>query len=426
MTEKAANNDNDLFANIDMGDFENDLLTVDVGEDQEVIEEVKTVQVEGDDPAKEGAQEASSEDPSKSEKKVVEKPPSAVENLIDVDSGGSEPDTQAAQGETTKSKEEGSTQKTESESPVYLHAAALQENGVLPNFDLEALKELEPADAILKMNEHIQTQVADSIKEGVDEYKSTLAEPARKFIEDLERGVPFEAAADNYTLSDQFEKITEKHLESDEDLQKQVYENFLAMKGFSDTKIKKLVESAEQNEELFNESKDALTDIKTEIKREHDNMVANAEREKEAREKRNTETKEKLQETVNGIKEIIPGIAVSEDERKEIFKMLTVPAEFQKLPNGQERPVSTAMSLRSKDPIAYEVRLNYLINKGFFEKDLKNLKLETFLKKQETSATKKLIERMNGEKPAGGGETTVKSESEKKKDDSFVFPQSLM
>jgi hypothetical protein len=83
------------------------------------------------------------------------------------------------------------------------------------------------------------------------------------------------------------------------------------------------------------------------------------------------------------------------------------------------------MDIRSKDPIAFELRLNYLISKGFFESDLKNLKLETFLKKSETSATQKLIEKIGSESKLKSGSPTIKTgqNGEGKEKETFVFPQ---
>jgi len=82
------------------------------------------------------------------------------------------------------------------------------------------------------------------------------------------------------------------------------------------------------------------------------------------------------------------------------------------------------MDLRSKDPIAYELRLNYLISKGFFDDDLKNLKLETFMKKSETSATKRLIDKISKEGSLGGGKPTMGNKNGEEKT-SFVFPQNV-
>ena len=131
----------------------------------------------------------------------------------------------------------------------------------------------------------------------------------------------------------------------------------------------------------------------------------------------------KIEKTVSDVKEIIPGVQVSEQEKKELLKYMTVPVRFVEDSNGRKIPVSKAMDLRSKDPVAYELRLNYLISKGFFDSDPKNIKLETLMKKTETTATKRLIEKISSEPKLKGGRAGINSKEESKSD--FVFPQSI-
>ncbi len=425
MAKKEQLNDG-LFDDISMDDMEDQLLTVDVGPD-DVIEKVAAEVAGGGDPGKPEAEKTQEEIDSENElekNKSKEKKSKEEEDKSFIVDSSEDKDKDSEQQQQQKDKDkskDGGTPETNRDSPVYLHAAALQENGVLPNFDLKELDELKPEEAFLKINEHIQTQIDESIQEGVDEYKVGVGEKALEIIDALEKGVPFEHVAENYSLEQQFGGITDAVLEGDIELQKAVYSNYLSMKGFTSTKITKLVEKAVEDEEILSESKDSIVEIRKDIKTERSDMLSQAKTRKVDADKKNLETRDKIKSSVKAIKEIIPGIAVTEAEKKELIKMMTVPVRYQELKNGQKRAISASMELRSKNIIAYETRLNYLISKGFFDTDLKNLKLETIMKKQETTAAKKFIDKITGEQSAGGGTPPVVKDEEK--EEAFSFPQ---
>ena len=416
MTKQQQLTDN-LFGDINIDDLENQLITVDVPGDETVLNELNG------DPAK------GTGDPDGDKNKGQPKPVKKEEDLIIVDKEEDTEDEDDKDKDTTIKKptdaKGGGTPDPESDSPVYLHAAALKENGVLPNFDLDGIKDIEPEQAILKINEHIQSQIDASIKEGIEHYKSTVGERALNFIKSLEEGIPFEDLAENYTLEERFGNIKADNLAENEELAEAVYKDYLYMKGFSDTKVKKFVDTAKANDELAQESVESLKEIQSMIIEERKQIKANAEKEKAEQEARNEKIKADIEKTVNSVKEILPGSDVTEQEKKELIKMLTVPVRYADSPDGRKVPVSKAMDIRSKDPIAFELRLNYLISKGFFESDLKNLKLETFLKKSETSATQKLIEKIGSESKLKSGSPTIKTgqNGEGKEKETFVFPQ---
>jgi hypothetical protein len=80
------------------------------------------------------------------------------------------------------------------------------------------------------------------------------------------------------------------------------------------------------------------------------------------------------------------------------------------------------MDLREKDPLKYEMLVNYFIEKGFFDDDAK---FDVIVRKATTSASKKLIDKMSGD-PRKSGKTTIKgTEGQPKKEKPFVFPTEL-
>jgi len=180
-----------------------------------------------------------------------------------------------------------------------------------------------------------------------------------------------------------------------------------------------MVDKALSDGDLEQEAKDGLIEIKQAISDNEKQMEAQAELDKKAQEKRNEEIKENVTKSVSELKEIIPGVTMSDKEKKAIIQNLTVPIRYENR-NGRNVPVSRAMDIRSKDPLLYETRLNYFIEKGFFEKDAK---FDEIVRKAETSASKKLIQKM-GSEPRNSGKTTVKgSEGREEKDKPFIFPE---
>jgi hypothetical protein len=431
---KQQNSNDDLFQDMDISGFESQLLEVDKPETIELEDELGGEP--GDDEKDKGKPGGGA--PGKGPKAGKGSPEPGrkpKDDTLIVDTGSDDitdddDDKNKSTDKTTgKTKGGGAPVTEENESPVYLHAAALQEHGVLPNFDLKSLEGLDSADAIVKINEHIQEQMETQIAEGVEEYKSTLGEKARQLVDDLEKGIPFESLADNYTLEERYGSINAKSLEDNEELQEQIYADLLSIKGFSDTKIKKMVEMAKEKEILFEESKDGLKEIQGTIEQERKEMRINAEREKTAREESIRKTKEAVQTAVKSTKEIFPGIEITEDEKKDLSKMLTVPVMF-KNKNGENVPMSYAMAQRAKNPLNFELRLAYFIKNGLFDDKIsKESAFNIFTKKIETSATKRLGAILDKQEKRSSGRPAAehdKEEDKKKGKDDFVFPQELM
>ncbi|MCD6328792.1 MAG: hypothetical protein J7M10_00310 [Candidatus Cloacimonetes bacterium] len=413
---------NELFNTIDTDSIEENLITVD--QTSEELEKVKMEiqsdagdKGEGTQNIQSGAKEESTEPGNKPEIKQEPKKP----DTIQVDN------TQAAGGEQ-KSEEIKDDKKlggtpNEGESSVYLHAASLQDKGVLPNFNLDDIKDLKPAEALDKIDEHIAMQIKESISTGIDQYKKSLSPMAQDFLKSLDKGIPFETVRDIISYKDRYASISEKDLKDNEELQKETYSESLRMKGFTEAKIGKFVEKAVQDEELFEESKDGLVDINAAIEKEEKDIEMAAKANQEAREKQNEKTRANITKMVSEVKEIFPGIEVTKAEKIKIEEMMTVPVRYESR-NGREVPISAAMDIRAKDPIAFEMKLNYFIKNGFFDG---NKDLNKFAKKSESNATNKLLNSFGNDKHQSGIHTVEKpkTESEKEKEDVIIFPTNM-
>lgn len=410
-----------LFDTINVDDIEENLITVDQTTEElaKVQEEIESDVTKGDEGTPAGAGE-STKKPGETETKPGEKEkPETTEKKVDV----IEVDKTIAAGKGEKEKTDkgvGGTRKDSKESSVHLHAASLQDKGVLPNFKLDNIKDLEPAEALDKIDKHIAGEITASIKAGVDQYKQSLSPQAQEFLEALDTGVPYEVIRDITTMKDRYGSIAEKDLKDNEPLQKEIYSESLRMKGITEGKIEKFVEKATQDNELFDESKDGLADINTTIATEESNAVTKAKDEKVAIEARNQKTKENIASAVKEVKEIFPGITITPAEKTKIEQMMTTPVSYQSR-NGREIPISAAMALRAKDPIAFEMKLNYFINNGFFDG---NKDLNKFAKKSVTVAANKLVDSFSSTEHKSGSPTVKKTETEEEKDkkDEFIYP----
>ena len=420
--ENAANEnqstDEQLFNNISFEGLEDSLITVDVAEEElpaEVQEEINEggvgdppVDTKADPPDDEGKEKAKPVEKKEDDLIIVDKgkPAAGEEKKEDPPKGGEKP-------------KEGTEAKTGEEnlSPMYLHAAALHENGLLPDFDLESIKELKTEEQAVKINEHIQTNIDASIKEGVDAEVAKMGE-AKQIYDDIKSGVDPQSLQENLSLEEIYGNIKVADLESSEENQEAIYSDFLSMKGLSDAKVKQLIQVAKDNESLLTEATDGLKEIQKEISNEREVMRKQAKENKEAHDKKNEATQEKIKTTVTATKEIIPGSELTKAEHDQLIKDMTVPVRYADNGRGGQTPVSRVMDLRSKDPIAFEMKLNYFISKGFFDKDAKFDNLTT---KAETNASKKFIQKMNSDKSEATGEAAITKKKEKE-ETPFKFP----
>jgi hypothetical protein len=428
MTKQLNSDDDQLFGSIQMPEFDMDLIDVDGPPDEgdshveKPGDKGKTTPADKEKPGDKVDKKENPQTPPKDNTFIVD---DGKDEEID----DSESDKKDAKDKNIKDKDKknGSIPTEGNESPVYLHAAALQESGVLPNFDLKSLDGLEPEEAILKINEHIQGQIDAEIKDGIDEYKSTIGEKALKFIESLESGVPFDDLADNYSLEERYGSISEKDLKDNVELQEQLYSDYLTLKGIPESKIKNYIAFAKEKETLLTDAVDGLAEIQTSIKEERKHIESETKIKKEKEEDNKKKTKEAIGKSVKELKEIFPGIPVSEDEKKEIVKMMTVPVIFTNK-DGKKIPVSEAMALRAKNPIAFEARLAYFIKHGLFDENIKEGAFSNFTKKVETSAAKRLSQVLSGEEATKKKPVSEvdKEKRSKDKDDDFIFPQFTM
>jgi hypothetical protein len=221
--------------------------------------------------------------------------------------------------------------------------------------------------------------VADNnVKEWVDSLPSEISD----LITNYEEGVPFDELLQIKSDQIRLNSITDESLEDNIDLQKNLVRNFYREKGFTESKIEKMVSKSEDLDELEDEAKEALAELKESENKRLESIQVETKRRALENQKAYVESVNKLNSTINEVKEIIPGVKIDEKTKKELFNMITKPAETR---DGVS--YSEIMLLREKNPLDFELKLNYYAKMGLFDE---NPKFDVIMKKSETKVLNKL------------------------------------
>lgn len=222
------------------------------------------------------------------------------------------------------------------------------------------------------------------VEKGVNGWIDNLPDEVKTIVEAAAEGLNGQSLLSFIESKDnelQLEGIEDSKIESDLELAKSIVRNHLkTTTKYSTEKIEKRITQLEDLEELIDEAKEAKTQLVEIAKERQEEIKKQNKLEQEAEVKRNAEIVNKVKQVVDNTKEIIPGIKLTEKDQKELHKMITTPVELR-----GNNPISAAESLREKDPIKFEMMLNYFIKEGFFEG-----KFDNILKKAETKVVSKI------------------------------------
>lgn len=273
--------------------------------------------------------------------------------------------------------EEKKSEKTGDESNVYsLVAQILKEDGLI--------------DTEFKSSDEMLEVFGSAIKNGIDSYKEELPDAIKELIDSYEEGVPFDEILNLKSTQIRLESITEDELADNLELQKSLYKDYLkSTTQFSDTKIEKEINRLIDLDELLDSSKEAHEHLKELSKEAEEEMKERAKQERIEMEKAYQEQINHLNERVKKTTEIIPGVKISEKEQKELFKAITTPVETR-----GDQMLNQVMLVREKDPIGFEMKLNYYIKLGLFDE---TPKLDKLTKVAETKTLTKLERQLEDE-----------------------------
>ena len=301
------------------------------------------------------------------------------------------------------------------DSPLYLHAATLLEDGILPTLKLEEFLGKKYSEALKIYLDKQKTY----IEEGRNEYMNSLSERQKDFLEMIDKGIAQEQVEHQFAIEDAYSKVTDEILSDDTELQEQLITNNFKLKGIGDKQIEVFINASKEKETLFEDSKVALDEINAYIKNQKETMVKKAEEEQTAAEVKEKELQKKVKDTIDGLKEIFPGIEISAKEKTDSYEYMTKPVEVRTV-NGQKVPVSFINKKREEDPVAFNLKLIYYIQQGLFDKDVKDTK---FTKKITSGAAERLSGKFKGEQGVLGQGTNTSVKDKNKKPEKVIFPK---
>lgn len=300
------------------------------------------------------------------------------------------------------------------DSPLFLHAATLKEDGILPTLDPEDLKGKKYSEA-LKVYFDKMKEYAESTK---NEYVNSLTPRQKEFLDMIEKGIPQEQAEHQITIEDAYSKITDEALSNDTELQEQLIVQNFKLKGLSDKQITTFLETSKDKETLFEDAKSAKDEVNAYIANQKDKMLKEAEREQREADEREKTLQKNIKSTVDGLTEILPGIKISAKEKTDLYDYMTRPVEIRNV-NGNKVPVSIINKKREEDPISFNLRLIYYIQQGLFDKEVKDTKFE---KKLNSNAASKLATKLKGGDNIPGQGIATPSKKDEKKPEKIIFP----
>lgn len=219
------------------------------------------------------------------------------------------------EGESKDNQEDPSSKETKEPSPFTPYAKFAKDEGVLPNFDVDAW-DGKPEGLIKAM----QAEIDLGIKTQVDTF-----DPRVKWLaENVQQGVAFEEllAVDKQRLT--LESITPESLTESVDLQKGIIqEYFKETTQFSDARIAKEIERLETTGELDEESKGVFEELKQINVVKEQKLQEQAQLQRAQQAEQSKKQLDEFKQTVAKIDEIVPGVKVNTAIKDKIFKGMT-------------------------------------------------------------------------------------------------------
>jgi hypothetical protein len=238
-------------------------------------------------------------------------------------------------------------------------ASALAKDGVITGIEEDKLKGITSLLAL-------KDAIADTIK--TNEF-ADLDDRAKEVLNAIRAGVPVEKIEKFHNTEVQLAQYTEDKFVDDEnddeealtykaEVRRNLIFNDYRVKGFTEEVAKRKTDASFKSGDDIEDAKLAIEGLKaTAAQRKQAEFQAAQENKKKYEEAR-----ESLKQNVLKTEEIVPGLKVSEEMRRQLAEAMTVPTGRTK--EGQLR---TAVSdKRAENPSAFDTKLNYYIALGLF------------------------------------------------------------
>lgn len=272
-----------------------------------------------------------------------------------------------------------------------------KENSILNEEDLEGFN-----GSIESLSKAFEKREIRTGLEMVEDYKSQLPDTIKYLAENWEEGVPLTDILNIKSNQIKYAGISDEKIEENVDTQKMIYREFLKKTSkFSEAKIDKEVNRLLDTDELKDEAKEALSELKKLESDAEETLRKETKKEQERRRDENYKIIKSYEKASKELKEVIPGVKLTEKEQKDIFDKTINPIGI----DGNGNAVSYLQSLRDQDPIGHDLKANYfaLITKNYTD-------FSKITNSVTTKATKDLSKMLNSPPPKAGKDNINTSE----------------
>jgi hypothetical protein len=272
-----------------------------------------------------------------------------------------------------------------------------KENSILAEEDLEGFD-----GSMESLTKAFEKREVRTGMEMVEDYKSQLPAAVKFLADNWEEGVPLNELLNIKSNQIKYSAVTDEKLEESIDTQKMIYTEYLKKTTrHSQAKIEKEVNRLLDTEELKDEAKDALKELKIIEAEAEETLRKETKKEQEKRKEDNYKLIKTYEKASKELKEVVPGVKLTEKEQREIFDKTVNPVGV----DGFGNPVNYIQSLRTEDPINFDLKINYLL------KITNNLKdFSKITNTITTKATKDLSNLLNTPPPKNGKDGISTSE----------------
>lgn len=259
----------------------------------------------------------------------------------------------------------------------------MQEEGF---FDLKEGEELDVKNA----EDFIK--VITKIKESaLESEKIDWSDNQKEYFEALKAGVPHEQIAQHQQRQQAYSSITEEAIEGEgedaEVLRKNIIEAKFKAKGFTPEEAAKWAKRAVAEGSDIEDAKEALEDLKQMESSHFKQMRETQEKAVKEAEETNKNIRKEFNDYVAKTKEVIPGMTITSDMRKELVKGLTKPVSQ----DAEGNPLDLVGDYLSKGGYEARYKLAYLLKVTDGFKDMSKLSAS----KAKKDTTRKLEDLLN-------------------------------
>lgn len=276
--------------------------------------------------------------------------------------------------ETPAKKSTKTEQKISSQDTFTSLASALVEAGVFSSLEQEDIDSIKDADTILDA-------IAKEIK---SKELSDLTEEQKNYVKALRDGIPHDIYHTRKSTIDQYNKLTEDQIKTNQTLQLELIRRNFIINGASEDKAKKMARLAITSEDAAEdalEAKNALVAFEEDSLQEE---LDKAEQTKADKLKKTTEELATLKSKINETAELIPGIKVNSQTKDKVYESMVSPV------SQKDNQLLNEVMEAYKTP-EYKIKLHalHVITKGFTD-------FSKFISTQKSDAVKALNEKLKG------------------------------